>query len=186
MEEGAQVWLRSSTSQWGWLPALLQNKSHTTDDKTGEDMTLLTFTNDPSILPTSTNTNSSTNDDVDGNDEFECTISLPSTVLQQSTELADVKMRNVDSSNNSAAFTRSPSIVLHKMNSSDSSNTVAVAGGVDDLIELMHLHEPAILHSLRLRYNQNVIYTSTGPILIAINPFKAMPDLYSKLVRSFC
>jgi myosin heavy subunit len=53
-------------------------------------------------------------------------------------------------------------------------------GLVHDLIHLTHLHEPAILHSLRLRYDGNVIYTSTGPILIAINPFKSMEGLYGE------
>ena len=47
-----------------------------------------------------------------------------------------------------------------------------ITGGVDDLIGLTHLHEPAILHALRLRYDADIIYTSTGPILLAINPFK--------------
>lgn len=47
-----------------------------------------------------------------------------------------------------------------------------VTGGVDDLIGLTHLHEPAILHALRLRYDADIIYTNTGPILLAINPFK--------------
>lgn len=47
-----------------------------------------------------------------------------------------------------------------------------VTGGVDDLIGLTHLHEPAILHAIRLRYDADIIYTSTGPILLAINPFK--------------
>ncbi|EED94390.1 predicted protein, partial [Thalassiosira pseudonana CCMP1335] len=51
--------------------------------------------------------------------------------------------------------------------------------GVDDLIGLTHLHEPAILHALRLRYNADIIYTSTGPILLAINPFKSM-DVYGR------
>jgi hypothetical protein len=40
-----------------------------------------------------------------------------------------------------------------------------------DLIHLVHLHELAILHSLRIRYDQDFIYTNTGPILIAVNPF---------------
>ena len=52
----------------------------------------------------------------------------------------------------------------------------------DDLIGLAHLHEPAILHALRLRYDDDVIYTSTGPILIAINPFKKMNRLYGEKV----
>jgi myosin-5 len=54
-------------------------------------------------------------------------------------------------------------------------------GGVDDLIGLTHLHEPAILHALRLRYDADIIYTATGPILIAVNPFKPM-ELYSEVM----
>ena len=50
--------------------------------------------------------------------------------------------------------------------------------GGDDLIGLTHLHEPAILHALRTRYDKDIIYTNTGPILIAINPFKKMDTLY--------
>jgi myosin V len=40
------------------------------------------------------------------------------------------------------------------------------------------LHEPAILHCLQNRYVGGNIYTYTGPILIALNPFKSVP-LYS-------
>jgi myosin-5 len=52
---------------------------------------------------------------------------------------------------------------------------------VSDLISLPYLHEPAILHALSLRYNQGNIYTNTGPILIALNPFKRLP-LYTEEV----
>ena len=51
-----------------------------------------------------------------------------------------------------------------------------------NLIELTHLHEPSVVHALRYRYAQegeegesnmaNNIYTDTGPILLAVNPFK--------------
>lgn len=53
-----------------------------------------------------------------------------------------------------------------------------VTGGVDDLIGLTHLHEPAILHAIRLRYDADIIYTSTGPILLAINPFKVSREKF--------
>lgn len=45
---------------------------------------------------------------------------------------------------------------------------------VDDLINLPHLHEASILHSLKSRYSNDIIYTNNGPILIAINPFKKL------------
>ncbi|KAJ7297028.1 hypothetical protein O6H91_Y084700 [Diphasiastrum complanatum] len=47
--------------------------------------------------------------------------------------------------------------------------------GVDDLIQLSYLNEPAVLHNLQYRYAQDTIYTKAGPVLIAINPFKKIP-----------
>ena len=49
---------------------------------------------------------------------------------------------------------------------------------VEDLTVLTHLHEPEILHALKLRYDRDLIYTATGPILIALNPFKSL-KIYS-------
>ncbi|MCD7467399.1 hypothetical protein HAX54_004819 [Datura stramonium] len=51
-------------------------------------------------------------------------------------------------------------------------------GGVDDMTQLSYLHEPGVLHNLATRYQLNEIYTYTGSILIAINPFQKLPDLY--------
>ncbi|KDO32185.1 hypothetical protein SPRG_03402 [Saprolegnia parasitica CBS 223.65] len=51
--------------------------------------------------------------------------------------------------------------------------------GVDDLTALVHLHEPAILNTLQVRFQKKLIYTSTGAILVAINPFAALPALYA-------
>ncbi|KAK9059845.1 hypothetical protein SSX86_020549 [Deinandra increscens subsp. villosa] len=54
----------------------------------------------------------------------------------------------------------------------------APAGGVDDMTKLSYLHEPGVLQNLRSRYELNEIYTYTGNILIAINPFQKLPHLY--------
>lgn len=72
-----------------------------------------------------------------------------------------------------------PDVKLRNTDASDVANA-SKSGGIelDDLIGLTHLHEPAILHALRLRYDADVIYTSTGPILLAINPFKEMRGVY--------
>lgn len=51
-------------------------------------------------------------------------------------------------------------------------------GRDNDLITLPHLHEPAILHSVSERFFHGKIYTWTGPVLIAVNPFQRLP-LYS-------
>jgi len=52
--------------------------------------------------------------------------------------------------------------------------SVETCAEIEDLTVLTHLHEPEILHALQLRYDQDLIYTSTGPILIALNPFKSL------------
>jgi myosin-5 len=43
---------------------------------------------------------------------------------------------------------------------------------IEDLIVLNYLHEPAILWTLQSRFSKDLIYANTGPILIALNPFK--------------
>ncbi|KAG8390828.1 hypothetical protein BUALT_Bualt01G0124100 [Buddleja alternifolia] len=55
----------------------------------------------------------------------------------------------------------------------------APAGGVDDMTKLSYLHEPGVLQNLKSRYELNEIYTYTGNILIAINPFQKLPHLYN-------
>ena len=50
---------------------------------------------------------------------------------------------------------------------------------IDDLTSLTHLHEPSILNCLHSRFEEGIIYTFTGPILIALNPFQRL-SLYSQ------
>jgi len=54
-----------------------------------------------------------------------------------------------------------------------------------DLITLPHLHEPAILHSLSERFRDGNIYTFTGPILIAVNPFKSVPLYTDRILETY-
>ncbi|KAL0812826.1 hypothetical protein Bca101_069269 [Brassica carinata] len=54
----------------------------------------------------------------------------------------------------------------------------APAAGVDDMTKLSYLHEPGVLQNLKIRYELNEIYTYTGNILIAINPFQRLPHIY--------
>eukprot|EP00736_Rhodelphis_marinus_P006100 Rmarinus@m.26890 len=49
----------------------------------------------------------------------------------------------------------------------------------DDLVLLASVSEPLILHTLRGRFERDVIYTNIGTILISINPFKRLPGLYA-------
>ncbi|XP_072980214.1 myosin-17-like isoform X3 [Typha angustifolia] len=59
-------------------------------------------------------------------------------------------------------------------------DTEAPPGGVDDMTKLSYLHEPGVLENLAVRFAQNEIYTYTGNILIAINPFQRLPHLVSQ------
>ena len=54
--------------------------------------------------------------------------------------------------------------------------------GVPDVLHLSHVTEASLLHTLRLRYKRDDIYTNAGPILISVNPYKTVSsggkDLY--------
>ncbi|CAI5509495.1 unnamed protein product, partial [Closterium sp. Naga37s-1] len=54
---------------------------------------------------------------------------------------------------------------------------------VDDMVKLAYLHEPGVLHNLMQRYHRNLIYTYTGSILIAANPFMRLPGIYDRDMR---
>ncbi|KAF2319319.1 hypothetical protein GH714_014756 [Hevea brasiliensis] len=58
-------------------------------------------------------------------------------------------------------------------------DTEAPPAGVDDMTKLAYLHEPGVLHNLACRFALNEIYTYTGNILIAVNPFQRLPHLYN-------
>merc|ERR1740129_417805 len=50
---------------------------------------------------------------------------------------------------------------------------------LDDLTEVPELHEAAVLHALDVRFAHGKIYTLSGPVLLAVNPFRTLPGLYS-------
>ena len=182
MEVGAHVWLRSESSNWGWVPAKIVSKED--GHEGGLDVIHLTLTNDVLFedecnSPTSTRSAHSNwvgNDSADFESErFRVTVTVDPEQLKTA-EHDDIKLRNLPSSYHNEE--------LMKINGGGPiqlEDTDTIVGGVDDLIGLVHLHEPAILHALKLRYENDIIYTSTGPILIAVNPFKQM-TLYSENV----
>lgn len=46
------------------------------------------------------------------------------------------------------------------------------------MTRLSYLHEPGVLWNIKCRYTYDDIYTYTGSILIAVNPFAPLPHLY--------
>ena len=45
-----------------------------------------------------------------------------------------------------------------------------------NVTHLPHIHEPAVLCTIIQRYQKDFIYTLSGSVLIAINPYKTLPD----------
>ncbi|RAW21582.1 Myosin-52 [Phytophthora cactorum] len=51
--------------------------------------------------------------------------------------------------------------------------------GLDNMIDLNHLHEAAILRNLKKRFRARMPYTYTGDICLAVNPYQWLDELYT-------
>ncbi|KMY92004.1 unconventional myosin-Va isoform X1 [Drosophila simulans] len=62
----------------------------------------------------------------------------------------------------------------------------AILVGQNDLTTLSYLHEPGVLHNLRVRFcERQIIYTYCGIILVAINPYAEMPLYGPSIIRAY-
>ncbi|KAK9128425.1 hypothetical protein Syun_017222 [Stephania yunnanensis] len=79
---------------------------------------------------------------------------------------------------NATIITTNGKKIIASLSSVYPKDTEAPPAGVDDMTKLAYLHEPGVLQNLASRFALNEIYTYTGNILIAVNPFRRLPHLY--------
>ncbi|XP_078276446.1 unconventional myosin-Vb isoform X2 [Rhinoraja longicauda] len=76
----------------------------------------------------------------------------------------------VNSKANQLPFLRNPDILV----------------GENDLTALSYLHEPAVLHNLKVRFlESNAIYTYCGIVLVAINPYEQLPIYGEDVIQAY-
>ncbi|XP_054550028.1 unconventional myosin-Vb isoform X3 [Talpa occidentalis] len=80
--------------------------------------------------------------------------------LQLRLEDGTIREYPIDVQSSQLPFLRNPDILV----------------GENDLTALSYLHEPAVLHNLKVRFlESNHIYTYCGIVLVAINPYEQLP-----------
>ncbi|KAG0793223.1 hypothetical protein G6F57_003949 [Rhizopus arrhizus] len=55
----------------------------------------------------------------------------------------------------------------------------------DDLTNLSYLNEPSVLHTIKTRYDQHHIYTYSGIVLIAANPFARVSMYEPEMIQKY-
>ncbi|KAL3785109.1 hypothetical protein ACHAW5_009789 [Stephanodiscus triporus] len=178
MEKGQTVWLRSPASAWGWVPAVVHDRAELVVK--GVPVLELTLRDDPRFGA------AAARGGVGGQQavfqELQRSRELPSGDADgYHSPLVPFEYSFRIDRDDAASGNDDDDGALSEVKIRDDYDGHGV-DRTDDLIGLAHLHEPAILHALRTRYDDDVIYTNTGPILIAINPFKRMDDLYGEEV----
>jgi myosin-5 len=105
--------------------------------------------------------------------ETEATVSVPDFKNEES--ITGSNTLGAKSSKLTVKLNNYPNNSLPLQNVTEGGQMKAVA----DMIELGFLHEAAILFNLKYRHTKDMPYTRTGDIVIACNPYKWYPKLYT-------
>ncbi|KAG6615516.1 myosin-like protein [Phytophthora cinnamomi] len=75
------------------------------------------------------------------------------------------------------------SLPLQNVHDEDEDKDKSAGVGAEDMCELGHLHEPAIVYNVRERFFAREPYTYTGKIVVAVNPYQWIKEHYSEELR---
>lgn len=144
-----------SEENWGWTPACMVDSSNgKITIQLEEDSNMMNPAADNNNMSSSSLMHSPMRDGRNGSGDDSSTVILPASALKD----GDIVMANEYQISSSSGAPICP----------------------DDLISLSHLHEPAVVECLQRRYDDDVIYTATGPVLLALNPFQNIRGLYGE------
>lgn len=102
------------------------------------------------------------------------------------TPLVTLPIHDAAADGTKSARTRGPRTRLFPRTTADAGSSeppAAGAVGIENMDDLPFLHEAAILDNVRMRFASDCIYTATGPILIAVNPYRWL-DIYGDAVMA--
>ena len=168
MEIGASIWYRHKTL--GWVAGFIESSIDYDNQELIKHDSKENL--DPPKITRTLSTTSSRDDNANTCDKI-LIIKLLENILDNNETTIKIEWDSISSIND--VFENEQL----KLRNQDNENYV------EDLINLPHLHEPAILHTLHLRYNEGHIYTYTGPILIAVNPFENVPLYTSSILENY-
>lgn len=94
---------------------------------------------------------------------------------------SSLPLQNSDADMQTTVSKRRQSAVLVLPQTKHDGGIVSV--GAEDMCELNHLHEPAIVYNVRARFFAKAPYTYTGKIVVAVNPYQWIKTLYSDELR---
>ena len=57
--------------------------------------------------------------------------------------------------------------------------------GVDDCAQMTHLSDASVLHNLKVRYDNDCIYTYSGLFCVALNPYIRFPIYTLEMIKFY-